>query len=133
MLNNQDGMNDAGSEIVALGTILILEDEVLVSIVMEDLLREMGASEVLVAADAAGALAILAATPPDIAILDVHLGFGGTSIEVADALDARGIPFMFSSALGDVAVETRHKHRPMLGKPFADEELRAHVLGLVRR
>jgi DNA-binding response OmpR family regulator len=132
MLNNQDGMSDTGSEVIGLGTIMILEDEVLVSIVIEDLVRDMGASDVLVFADASKALEAIETAKVDLAILDVHLG-NGTSFAVADVLAARGVPFMFSGALGAVEVEERHRHRPMLGKPFADEELRAHVLGLVRR
>jgi len=131
MLNNQDGVCESGSEMVTLGTILIVEDEVLVSIGIEDLVREMGAGEVLVCGDARHALEFIETGKVDLAILDVQLG-GGTSFAVADALDARGIPFMFSSALGPVAVEGRHGHRPMLSKPFADEELRARVLSLGR-
>ncbi len=132
MLNNQDGMSEAGREVIDLGSILILEDEVLVSIGIEDLVREMGASEVLVLADAAKALEVVESKRLDFAILDVHLG-SETSFAVADALEARGVPFMFSSALGEGAVEERHRHRPMLDKPFADEQLRAHLLSLVRR
>jgi len=131
MLNNQD-MGDSGGEVVSLGTILILEDEVLVSILIEDLMRDMGASEVIVLADAAQALEQVIRLPPDLAILDIHVG-ADTSFAVADALDTRNIPFMFSSALAGVDVQPRHSHRPMLSKPFSDEELRAHVLGLVRR
>lgn len=131
MLNNQDGMSESSSEVVGLGTILILEDEVLVSLVMEDLVRDMGAGDVLVLDDAAHALEMVRTSPPDLAILDIHLG-GQTSFAVADALAERGIPFVFSSALGEMAVEERHKHRPMLGKPFADAELRAQLLSLVR-
>ena len=132
MLNSQDGMNGSRSEVISLGTVLILEDEVLVSIVIEDLVRDMGASDVLVLSDAGRALELVEKSPPDLAVLDVHLG-GCTSFLVADALEARGIPFMFSSAMGVVAVEERHRERPLLGKPFSDEELRAQVLNLVRR
>lgn len=132
MLNNQDGTCESASDTVALGTILILEDEVLVSILMEDLVREMGARDVLVCGDAQKAMATVGAAKIDLAILDVHLG-RDTSFAVADALEAQGTPFMFSSALGAVAVEERHRHRPMLGKPFADDELRARLLGLVGR
>jgi CheY-like chemotaxis protein len=132
MLNNQDGMARSDGEAVGLGTILILEDEVLVSIVMEEVVRELGASRVVVIADTASALALVAESPPDIAILDVHLG-SGTSFLVADALEERGVPFMFSSALGAGSIEERHRHRPMLSKPFADDELRAQLLGLATR
>ena len=132
MLNNQDGMSQSGSQAVALGTILILEDEAMVSIMMEELVRDMGAGEVIVCSDAQQASEVVGSAEIDLAILDVHLG-QGTSFAVADALDARGIPFIFSSALGAVAVEERHQGKPMLSKPFADEELRAHVLGLLRR
>jgi CheY-like chemotaxis protein len=130
MLNNQDGMSQSGSQAVALGTILILEDEAMVSIMMEELVRDMGAGDVIMCGDAQQASEIVGSARIDFAILDVHHG-QGTSFAVADALDARGIPFIFSSALGTVAVEERHRNRPMLSKPFADEELRTHVLSLL--
>lgn len=132
MLNNQDGMSQAESEPLKLGTILILEDEVMVSMAMEAVVRDMGADEVLVLADTAHALQSINSTKVDLAILDVHLG-AGTSFAVADALEARGIPYVFSSALGEIAVEGRYRHRSMLCKPFPDEELRAHLVNLVRR
>lgn len=132
MLNNQDGMSQASCEPLKLGTILILEDEVMVSMAMEAVVRDMGADQVLVLADAARALDLVNCTRIDMAILDVHLG-AGTSFAVADALEARGIPYVFSSALGATAVEGRYRDRSMLSKPFPDEELRTHLINLVRR
>jgi len=132
MLSNQDGMAESDSEALQLGTILVLEDEVLVSIGIEDLVRDMGATDVVVLGDTERALEHVAARPPNLAILDVRIG-GSTSFAVADALEARGIPFLFSSAIGAAGIEERHRHRPTLSKPFADEELRACVLGLMRR
>jgi CheY-like chemotaxis protein len=132
MLNNQDSMSQSDCQRVALGTVLVLEDEVMVSMAIEDLVREIGADDVLVLADPTPALEAIQGRKIDMAVLDVHLG-AKTSFAVADALEARGIPYVFSSALGSVAVGERYRHRPMLSKPFADEELRAHLLSLVPR
>ncbi|HOX53664.1 MAG TPA: PhoU domain-containing protein, partial [Fibrobacteria bacterium] len=44
------------------------------------------------------ALRLLAATTPDVCVLDVNLG-AGTSLAVADELDRRKIPFLFATGL----------------------------------
>lgn len=132
MLNNQDAMAGPNSKALALGTILIVEDEPMLALMLEELVRELGASDVLVVGEPIGARQAAETAAIDCAILDVHLG-GETSFAVADALAARDIPFIFSSAGVALEVEERHRHRPLLGKPFADDELRAHLLGLLTR
>lgn len=60
----------------------------------------------------------------DCAVLDINLNslmvFG-----LADALAARGVPFVFSSAESIGEIPERHKHRPFLRKPFTRENLLA--------
>jgi DNA-binding response OmpR family regulator len=110
--------------------VLILEDEAMVSLMMEDLLRGMGAQAVDVFAAAADAMRALSSGWYDCAVLDVLLR-DGTSSAVADELPRRGIPFMFSSAVGAEFLEPRHRSRPLLAKPFDDSALRARVLQLL--
>src|SRR6266508_2102587 len=53
----------------------------------------------------------------DVAILDINLN-GQTIVPVAEALDARGMPFVFATGYGDVGLPEAFRNRPMLKKPF---------------
>lgn len=114
----------------AVGSVLILEDEVLLSTLLEELSRDLGAHQVHVCMDTTSAEHIAAAEPLDVAILDVNIG-KETSLKVADILAGRGIPFCFSTALGDGVAENRHSHRPVLEKPFSDEAFKAQLMALL--
>lgn len=111
-------------------SVLILEDEALVSLMLEDLVREMGVRVIDVFAAASEALRAIAARPYDLAVLDIVVR-DGMSTAVADALDERGIPFLFSSASGPDALEPRHRDRPLVTKPFEDSVLRGHLAALL--
>lgn len=110
-----------------LRSVLILEDESLISINMEDLLKELGAERVLSFTDHAQAASHAETEELDCAILDVIIG-GRRSFAVADILEARGIPFVFSSGLSVAEIEDRHRHRPFISKPFSGEDLRDGIL-----
>jgi len=115
-----------------IGSVLILEDEPLISAVMEDVLLDLGASKVHVCVSPAHALDVIEDHDLHVAILDVLVG-DGTSARVADELDARGVPFFFASATSRDAIEERHRHRPLLGKPFSNAQLTEFVSGTARR
>ncbi|WP_299642864.1 response regulator [Devosia sp.] len=114
----------------SLGTVLILEDEVLVSTMIEDLLLELGAEHALVCNTLAQARAAIEQHGVHCAILDVQIG-GADSFEIADALAARSIPYFFASASGPDRLSERHRHRPLLAKPFSNEQLRECVRAAV--
>jgi CheY-like chemotaxis protein len=111
--------------------VLIVEDEVLVAILIEDMLSELGCALVGVAPTVAEALAVLgAAAPLDVAILDVNLG-GEKVFPVADLLASRGVPFVFSTAYGPADLAQRYPGRPLLHKPYPPEQL-AQTLSTLR-
>jgi len=87
--------------------ILIAEDEFLISIALEDTLREAGA-EILTASNVRVALEEIAGEKLSGALLDVRLG-RQTTDSVADSLVALGIPFLFYSGHG-LPDEMRDKH-----------------------
>ena len=111
-------------------SVLIAEDEGLVSLVLEDMVRDLGAEVIDVFAASADALQAAETTHYDLAILDVLLR-DGSSAPVADLLDQRGIPFLFSSGAGYDSIEPRHRNRVLLNKPFEEAELKQHILGLL--
>jgi CheY-like chemotaxis protein len=77
--------------------ILIVEDEVVLSLMIEDLLAAAGATVIGATADAATALALIEGESIDCAILDYELP-DGTSLPVADKLMSCGAPFRDDAA-----------------------------------
>lgn len=110
--------------------VLIVEDEGLISIMLEELVREMGARAIDVFSSNADALAALASRTYDCAILDVVVR-DGTSMPVADALAERGIPFLFSSGVGPEALEPRHRGRRLISKPFEDGLVKTQLVEIM--
>ena len=108
-------------------SVLIVEDEGLVALMMEDLVRELGIRDIHICSDVGSALELARTANIDCAVLDLWVR-DGSSIGVADTLAARGIPFLSSSGSGADAVETRHAHRPMLDKPFTDDDFKTFLL-----
>ena len=109
--------------------VLVVEDESLVSMMLEDYLEELGcvlagsAARLPSAQDAARALTF------DVAVLDVNLD-GQESFSVADILTRRNIPFVFSTGYGGGGLPDRLKGKPVLQKPFLQADL-ARVLSRV--
>jgi PAS domain S-box-containing protein len=103
--------------------VLVVEDEPLISAMLEDLLADSGFRVVALVADVASALRYLdiRANRVDLCILDISLR-GGTGFEVAEKLTELGIAFLFSSGYGDV-MNPRWQHVPVLRKPYSRSKL----------
>jgi two-component sensor histidine kinase/integral membrane sensor domain MASE1 len=103
--------------------VLAVEDTPLIAVAVEAALTEAGAVVTGPFANAEAALAALAEGAPDVAVLDINLQ-GGTAIPVAEALAARGIPFLFATGYGDDSqLPPELRDRPRLLKPFDDRQL----------
>ena len=102
--------------------ILVVEDELMIRMLLEDMLGELG---YVVAAEAARIDEALDAAKNaafDVAILDVNLN-GEPILPVADALAARGTPFVFATGYGERGLPEAYRDRPTLKKPFQIEGL----------
>ncbi|MGI4767627.1 MAG: sensor histidine kinase [Janthinobacterium lividum] len=97
--------------------ILVVEDEVMVSWLLEDMLGQLGCRVLGPAARVDQALAIIDDEEIDAAILDVNLN-GEKSYPIADALTAGGVPFVFSTGYGRKGLQDRYANVPMLQKPY---------------
>ena len=75
---------------------LVVEDEMLVLMMIEDMLADLGCKSVTSAATVDKALALIDAQAFDFAILDINLN-GRDSHQVAEALSARGVPLVYST------------------------------------
>jgi DNA-binding response OmpR family regulator len=100
--------------------VLIVEDEALISMLIETILEDAGFVPV-VAHSIADALAAIAQCAPDAAILDVNLK-GEKVFPVADRLYADGVPFIFMTGGGGAEVDG-YLSAPRVPKPFQEGEL----------
>ncbi len=101
--------------------VLIVEDEIVVSLFMEDMLADFGYQVAGVVSHVEEALA----HEPDyeMAVLDVHLN-GRNVFDFADKLAADGTPFVFATGYGERGIPERHRGRPVLQKPFVPDDLK---------
>jgi DNA-binding response OmpR family regulator len=98
--------------------ILIVEDEPLIAMMIEDFLDVLGKTAAGSADTVDAALAMIAEGGIDAAILDVNLRCGEKSFPIADALAAKGIPFVFATGGSQDMVAEGYRDRPTLPKPF---------------
>jgi CheY-like chemotaxis protein len=103
--------------------VLVVEDEMLILMMIEDMLSDLGCESVVAAGSVEDALAKLGAQAFDIAMLDSNLG-GASSDPVAHALAARGVPFFFATGQRNGAPNTAFPDHPVLKKPFTFEDLK---------
>lgn len=110
--------------------ILVVEDEMLVCMMIEAMLADLGCIVVGPAANIEQALRLARDAEIDIALLDLNLN-GAKSTPVADALVARDVPFAFATGYGIDGLPDRHRAIPVVGKPLDEEELVATLTALL--
>lgn len=96
--------------------VLVVEDEYFIADAMERGLRREGAIVLGPAPSVAEALALLGKEAVDAAILDLNLGDEKT-YPIAEALAARGVPFLFTTGYDASDVPPAWRHVPRLEKP----------------
>src|SRR5260370_41429987 len=106
--------------------ILVVEDELMIRMLLEDMLAELGYTIAAAAARLDEALEAAQNADFDIAILDVNLN-GQPISPVADALAARGMPFVFATGYGERGLPELYRDRPTLKKPFQRDGLKRMV------
>lgn len=105
--------------------ILIVEDEPLITMMLEDFLDALG-YRVAGTADGIGdALRLVEAGGFDAAILDVNLRDGEPSWPIADALADQGTPFLLATGGQSEESPARHRGVPVLSKPFTMDGVKA--------
>lgn len=102
--------------------VLLIEDDALVSMLMESMLEDLGCILAASVATLDEALQWGAERGFDAALLDVNLA-GREVFPVADLLASRSVPFIFASGYGEAALPERFRGRPVLGKPFELDQL----------
>lgn len=104
--------------------VLVLEDETLVSMMVEDMLLDLGCEVLGPFAKLDQALEFVGRTDGgiDAALLDVNLG-GVRSFPMAEALADKGVPFVFTTGYDESGLPDVWRGRPTLRKPFMMGEM----------
>ncbi len=111
--------------------ILVVDDEPLISMLVESWLEELGCEVVGPAGSVESGLALVASNPLDGAILDINLA-GENPYSVADALKAKGVPFAFATGDSGVDAACGFKDPLLLHKPFDFEAVKDVVSKLLK-
>ncbi len=114
--------------------VLVVEDEALVTTLIEDGLVSAGAEVIGPACSVEGALGLIEQAARDgglsAAVLDINLD-GVAVLPVADRLAALGVPFIFATGYGHGCDKGRHIAAPVLPKPFGPASLVAALEDLL--
>jgi CheY-like chemotaxis protein len=103
--------------------VLVVEDNLLLAEVTKILLEDSGCQVVGPAGWLQRGLELARAETLDGAVLDINL-HGEMSFAIAEALSARGVPFVFVTGYEDRSiVPMAYRSAPRLDKPVADERL----------
>ena len=104
--------------------ILVVEDEALVAMLLETMLEDMGFVPVGPVDDIDTALEVLRNDNRlDGALLDVNVA-GREVFPVAEALKAKGVPFVFSTGYGEGGLPDDWRGHPTIQKPFTEDAVR---------
>lgn len=106
--------------------ILIVEDEMILALDLEEMMKEFGCTAAVVSR-IGKAVPLIAAQTFDAAILDLNLA-GEPSFPVADELIRRGIPFVFATGYGPDGVLPAYRSHPVLAKPYSRRDVEAALL-----
>jgi PAS domain S-box-containing protein len=110
--------------------VLIVEDAVLLAMELETGLSDAGAQVIGPAYELEEAMALLN-QPIDAAVLDANLN-GHSVTPVAEALSARGVPFVFATGYGEAAGAPGGFDAPVIRKPYDVTQVAAAVAELLR-
>jgi CheY-like chemotaxis protein len=103
-------------------SVLLVEDEVMIRMMVADMLEEIGYTIAAEAGDIDDAVRLVQTADFDIAILDVNVN-GKVITPVAEAVQLRGLPFVFATGYGAQGLPEKFRDRPTIQKPFQIETL----------
>jgi CheY-like chemotaxis protein len=107
--------------------VLVVEDELLVAMLIEEYLLDLGYEIVGPVMRLGPAIEIAQVAEIDFGVLDINLA-GEQSFPVADVLRQRGIPFIFASGYGSAGLVERFETVAVLQKPFEATQLHRLII-----
>ena len=111
-----------GSGLLRGRRVLVVEDEVIESLMLADLLTGVGCVVIGPVGTTTAALALIKQEVIHCAVLDVKL-LDGMSLPVAEALAARGIRFVLATGYNRASIPLAYDGAPVLHKVFMPEQL----------
>ena len=111
---------------IAGARIFVVEDESVITMLLQDMFEELNCEVVSLASRFQDALEKANTLSFEVAILDVNLN-GQRTFPIAEALIARGLPFIFATGYGAAAVPENFRAAPVLQKPFRIADLERAV------
>lgn len=102
--------------------VLIVEDEMLVAMMLEDMVADMGLVVAGVANRLAEGLSYARSLDLDAAVLDVNLD-GELSFPIARLLKERSVPFFFATGYGAKGLDEEFHSTLVVEKPFNASDL----------
>jgi len=102
--------------------VLVVEDEAPIALQLEDMLMDSDCEVVGPASRVAQALKLLDDETVDAAVLDLNIA-GDLVYPVADALEKRGLPYIFATGYGASGLTEPYRRQHVLQKPFSRREL----------
>jgi CheY-like chemotaxis protein len=107
--------------------VFVAEDEFTVLLLVEDMLADLGCRLAGSASRVPEAMQAISRESIDVAVLDVNLA-GEKVFPVAEKLDQRQVPLVFSTGYGVSGLEPRWRERPVLQKPYGLDDLARALL-----
>ena len=104
--------------------ILIVEDNLLIAMMLEDIIEELGHRVVGPYLNLHDGLAHASRDDLNFALLDFDLGEGTCAIPIAEALTRRRIPFAFTSGTSPQVIRQFLPDAMIVGKPVTEADLR---------
>jgi CheY-like chemotaxis protein len=111
--------------------VFIVEDEILVSLQLEDMLTSLGCHVLDPAQTFDEAARMLDTREFDVAVLDINLA-GQVVYPIARRLADRGVPFVFTTAYSTSYVSKVWPQAPTLTKPYSETQLVRAIATAVR-
>lgn len=112
--------------------VLVVEDEYFLADDMTRALAQLGADVAGPVPTPRQALVLIETVKIDAAVLDINLR-GETVFAVADALLARGVPFVFATGYDSGSIPEAYREVPVWEKPFDPDQLAGKLPGLAGR
>ncbi len=107
-------------------SILLVEDEALIRMMVADMVEALGHRVVAEAGHIDQAMELARTATYDFAIIDMNLN-GTMSFPIAEAIAVRQIPFIFASGYGSPKLPDQHRQPLALQKPFTLASLQSAI------
>jgi DNA-binding NarL/FixJ family response regulator len=102
--------------------VLVIEDEFMVTVLIQDTLADIGCEVIGMAAHFDDAVEKIRSLSFDVAILDVNLN-GRQTFAIAETLAQRGAAFVFATGYAAAALPESLQNIPIVQKPFQQRDL----------